>query len=97
MRALAPSDLSTAARALMRFPEVARATACKRMLEQADAADRYRKRFGAAHSLWGNGTLEAIARLHPLAAPAALRDHEYLACLSVVIEALLLRRREACD
>ncbi|MGV8951955.1 MAG: hypothetical protein ACOH2M_12690 [Cypionkella sp.] len=35
------------------------------LLDQADAAHRYAKRFGRAHPLWGNGSLMSRALLVP--------------------------------
>lgn len=92
MRALAPADISAAARVLLRLPEAVRAEAMARMVGEAEAADRYRKRLGRAHPLWGNGTLEAVARARPMAVPRALSDGEYLSCLGVVFDALIARR-----
>lgn len=92
MRALAPADISAAARALLRLPESARVEAMARMVREAEAADRYRKRLGSAHPLWGNGTLEAVARARPMAPPQSLGEPDYLSCLGVVLDALLARR-----
>jgi hypothetical protein len=94
MRALAPADISTAARVLLCLPEEARGAAITRMIDEADAADRYRKRLGQGHPFWGNGTLEAAARHRPLAAPRSLSDAGYLACLALVVDALLAHRLE---
>ena len=93
MRALAHVDISVAARALLCLPEAARENAIIRMVDEAEAADRYRKRLDRAHPLWGNGTLEAAARNRPLAAPKSLSDSDYLSCLAIVLDALLARRR----
>ena len=92
MRALAPADISVAARALLCLPEAAREPAITRMVSEADAADRYQKRLGHGHPLWGNGTLEAAARNRPLAAPRSLSDGDYLSCMALVLDALLAHR-----
>ncbi|MDH3262591.1 MAG: hypothetical protein OEM24_01180 [Paracoccaceae bacterium] len=92
MRALAPVDISVAARALLCFPGAARELAIARMVKEAEAADRYRKRLGRGHPLWGNGTLEAAARNRPLATPKSLSDCDYLSCLALVLDALLTHR-----
>lgn len=93
MRALAPADISVAARALLCLPETARETMIACMVSEAEAADRYRKQVGRSHPLWGNGTLESAARNRPLAAPRSLSDSDYLSCLALVLDALLARRR----
>jgi hypothetical protein len=92
MRHIAPSDLSAAARALLALPEPARTAAAARLVAETEAADRYRKRFGRSHPLWGNGTLEGAARGRPLAEPRSLSDTEYLSCLAAVIDAILVHR-----
>ena len=92
MRPLAPADLSLAARALLPLPEPARKTAILRLIGEAEAADRYRKRLGRAHPFWGNGSLEAAARCKVLAAPQSLSNPDYLCCLALVLEALVRRR-----
>lgn len=92
MREVLPGDLSAAARALLPLPEAARRAAAKRMIAEADIADRYRKRTGRAHALYGNGSLMAAAlRRHPPAEPF-LSDPGYLDCLATVILLLSERR-----
>lgn len=93
MRHVAPTDLSTAARALMALPEAARSAEAKRMMAEAEAADSYRKRMGRSHPVWGNGTLEGAARSRRLAAPRSLSETDYLSCLAAVLDAILFHRR----
>ncbi len=93
MRALAPADISVAARALFCLPEAAREYAITRIVNEAEVADRYRKRLDRGHPLYGNGSLEGAARCRPLADPKSLSDREYLSCLAIVLDALLERRR----
>jgi hypothetical protein len=95
MRALAPADLTAAARALLALPEAQREAAAGRLLCEAEAADRHRKRLGRVHPRWGGGTLEGAARGWPLAPPRPLADTEFLACLWLIIGAILARRRAA--
>lgn len=94
MRRIAHPDLSAAARALLAMPEARRAAEAERIILEAEAADRYRRRTGRPHPLWGNGTLEGAARGRMLADPRALSDSGYLGCLALVLEALLRHRRE---
>jgi hypothetical protein len=89
MRPLAPSDLSVAARALMALPEPARAGAAARIVAEARAADRFRRRTGRWHPLWGDGTLEAAARARPLAPQPVWGDRAHLSCMALVLAALL--------
>ncbi|MCX7645466.1 MAG: hypothetical protein N2Z62_09265 [Rhodobacteraceae bacterium] len=93
MRALAHPDLATAARALLALPEARRAAEAARMLVEAEAADRYRKRVGRSHPVWGNGTLEGAARSRTLVEPRPLSDREYLSTLALVLDAILRHRR----
>ena len=93
MRRLCHADLSAAARVLAMLSAAARPGAMARLIDEAEAADRYARRFGRAHPRWGNGTLEGAARGHPLAAPAPLSDIAYLDCLALVLGALAGHRR----
>ncbi len=92
MRLLGAADLFAAARALLAAPEPLRAGLMARMIHEAEAADRYRRRIGRVHPLWGNGTLEAAARGHAPGPSRALHDNDHLACLALVLEALVAHR-----
>ncbi|WP_323764909.1 hypothetical protein [Marinovum sp.] len=89
MRPVLHGDVTAAARALLMVPESAREALCHRMIEEADFADRYAKRLGRPHRLWGNGTLMAAARARPLADEPALGEARYCRCLEQVFRALL--------
>lgn len=91
MRPVLPGDVSAAARALLRVPSVARPALARRMLQEADAADCYRRRFRRAHRDWGNGTLMAAALARPAGPEPRLDDPDYLDCQFVMLEALLTR------
>jgi serine O-acetyltransferase len=95
MRQITHGDLCTAARAILSVQPAARDAALQRMLEQAQAADAYRARFGRAHPRWGNGSLMGVACQLPLPAEPFLSNPEYLDCLARVL-AMLRRRRGAC-
>jgi len=98
MRRLCHADLSAAARTLLGRTGAEREGLMVRLIDEAEAADRYARRFGRAHPLWGNGTLEGAAHGHGLAAPAPLSDNDYLACLALVLRALVAhRRRDVCE
>lgn len=89
MRPVLHGDVVTAARVLLRLPEGARVGQMRRMLEQATAADRYRKKLGRAHPFWGNGSLMAVAMGRPMAREPFLDDLAYCSCLALVFEALI--------
>ncbi len=92
MRPVMHGDLTAAARHLLTLPDSLRASSCAQLITQADAADRYRKRFGRAHPAWGNGTLMASARRQPLPREPHLHDADYAACL--ILEQTQLRQRQ---
>lgn len=91
MRPVMHGDLTALARHLLTLAAPQRPTACAQLIAQADAADRYRKRFGRAHPRWGNGTLMARARVLPLPPEPCLQDVEYARCLILVLTALTRR------
>ena len=59
MRRCLPGDLFEAASLLAASSDPP--ALITRLLDQADAAHRYAKRFGRAHPAWGNGSLMARA------------------------------------
>lgn len=62
MRPVLVADLLGAAAALAALPQGDQDKEARALVARADAADRYRKRFGRAHPQWGSGTiLSAIA------------------------------------
>lgn len=92
MRPVMHGDVVAAARVLRALPEAGRAGAMARMLAEAAAGDRYRKRFGRAHLCFGNGSLMSAAARFAKVAEPGLGDAEYLDCLARVILSLLERR-----
>lgn len=94
MRTITHGDVTAAARAVRDLPAEARRGAVRAYLERADAADRFRKRFGRAHPIWGNGSLMAAVMCcgGPSAEPV-LSDPGYLDAMAAVIEAILDWRR----
>ncbi|WGW02523.1 DUF7742 family protein [Tropicibacter oceani] len=94
MRPVLPGDVSAAARALLAVPASARGGLARRLVLQADAADRYRRRLGKAHPFWGNGTLMAAALGRGAARDEPrLDDPDYAECFIAVLNALLDRRQ----
>lgn len=97
MRAVTHGDTSSAARALLNVPSAIRRAVLSQMLHKAHAADRYRKRTGDAHPIWGNGSLMAVARMGPMGNEPDLGDPDYCECLVQVLEAIVCWRRERMD
>jgi len=96
LRTITHGDVAAAAHAIAAVPAVRRAEILHRLLDKADAADRFRRRHGRAHPLWGNGTLMAAALpLVPASAEPFAGERAYLECLGQVIEALLLWKGRA--
>lgn len=101
MRAIGHGDVVSTACAVLGLPSRARRRAVLRLLDQAHAADAYRKRFGRAHPIWGNGSLMAVAR--GVQVPGAgvrteprLGDLRYCRCLAQVFDIIVewrLRRQ----
>ncbi|MCD1624481.1 MAG: DUF7742 family protein [Paracoccaceae bacterium] len=91
MQRVMHGDLTALARHLLTVPPAQRWAACRSLITQADAADRYRKRFGRAHPHWGNGTLMAAARRAPLPTEPPLNDPAYASCLILALTALSQR------
>ncbi len=94
MRTITHGDVTAAARAVRGLSRDAQRQAILSLVEKAHAADRYRRRFGRLHPLWGNGSLMAAA-LGAGAAPGEpfLADTDHLEAMAAVVEALLDRRR----
>jgi len=91
MRPLLHADVTSAARALLMVPEMARWGLCRRMLNEAELAFAHVRRTGRAHADWGDGSLMASARRRPLAPEPFLDDLGYCSCLEMVLQALMAR------
>ena len=91
MRPVLHGDVSAAARVLYLMPAPLRALACKRMIDEAEAADRFSARTGRVHPLFGNGSLMGAARKRKLAPEPGFDDREYCQCFEQVLRALVER------
>jgi len=96
VRPVISADLTAAARVLVPTPDEARPAVMRLLIAQAEAADRYRKRFGRAHPEWGNGTLMAAALAHGRSSGRStsmpvqgVLDRSYLMCQKIVLDSLL--------
>ena len=88
MRVVLHGDVSCAARALFAVRPAQRPDLCRRMIAQAEAADRYFQCNGRLHAAWGNGSLMAAARQFPLANEPTFDDTDYCACVELVLKCL---------
>ncbi|MBD3662940.1 hypothetical protein [Sulfitobacter aestuariivivens] len=93
MRSVRHSDVVTAARALLAVPAARRGALCGRILREADWADRFTRRLGKPHPLWGNGTLLAAARQYMLAPEPTFDDWAYCSAFEMVLTQLMAHRR----
>ncbi|TDE40328.1 hypothetical protein [Antarcticimicrobium sediminis] len=91
MRPVLHGDVSCAARVLRAVPPGRRAALCRRMIREAEAADRYRLRHARVHPRWGNGSLMAAARHRGMADEPGFDDVDYCRCFIMVLEALAMR------
>jgi hypothetical protein len=92
MRPLTYQDVATTARALSMVPADQRGSELERILEDAMTADSFRKRYGCWHGRFGNGSLEAAARLRPVGTYLQFDNPEHLTCLTLVLDRLAALR-----
>jgi len=88
VRPVLHGDVSCAARALYATRPGARAALCRRMLREAEAADRFRLCHGRLHPRWGNGSLMAAARRYPMVDEPGFDDPGYRRCFVLVLRTL---------
>lgn len=91
MRRCLPGDLFEAAGLLAVSTDPA--ALITRLLDQADAAHRYAKRFGRAHPTWGNGSLMARVLAEPGPRHSIPHSVRFLSALSLVASQLASRKR----
>lgn len=89
MRPVLHGDVSCAARAMMRVPAAKRARFSTELIARAHAADLHVRRTARLHPRWGNGSLMAAARKHPMMPEPGFDDPEYCACFSQLMQALI--------
>ena len=88
MRPVLHSDVIAAARAVLAAPVALRASTCTRLIQEADWADRFTRRLGKPHPLWGNGTLFAAAKRYKLASEPTFDDPAYCSAFEMVMSQL---------
>lgn len=92
MRPVLAGDVAVAARVLLALPPAVRPLRLARLIATAEAADRYRRRTGRGHPLWGTGSLMAAASGMPKSPEPDFDDDGYCRCWAMVLEALLRHR-----
>ena len=92
MRAVHLSDLNLAARTLLAVPVMQRRDTIRDIFKAAHIADKYRKRTGRPHTWFGNGTISGACQRRAKAHSPDRCDPDYLACMGIVIRALLDRK-----
>lgn len=93
MRRCLPGDLFEAAALLAASTEPS--LLISRMVDQADAAHRYAKRFGRAHPIWGNGSLMARVLIETGPRDKAPHSARFLSALAMVAAHLAHRKERA--
>ncbi len=91
MRPVLHGDVSCAARALLNVPDAMRRELCRRLVQEAERADQFVRRYGRVHPLWGNGSLMAAARKRVLADEPGFDDKDYCQCFEMVLRCLMDR------
>lgn len=91
MRAVCSDDLSVAVRALLAVAAQTRPWLARRMVQEAHWADKYRKRFGRRHLLWGDGSLRRAAARRVLAPERPLSDRDVGAAMMLMLDVLVGR------
>lgn len=81
-------DVLNAAAAIADLPPPRRHWVAMRMVAEAAAADKYRRKTGRAHPRWGDGSLMTAARRRPCAASRRLTSAGFRRALCQVIEML---------
>lgn len=91
MRPVLQGDVSNAACVLLGLPQGLRKSACRRMIRQAETAERHRLRTGRAHPQFGNGSLMAAARRYRRVPEPNFDCLDYCACFQLVLTELVAR------
>ena len=77
----------------MGVPPGRRELLSRMLVREADCADRFVRRLGKLHPLWGNGTLYGAASRRALAPEVSFDDPEYCRCLVLILAQLGHRPR----
>lgn len=90
MRPVLIGDILCLARVLHRARPPDRPALCQRLILQAEAADKFRKRFRRVHPMWGNGSLMGRATQADAQAlrHISLSDPDFCEALGVALQKL---------
>lgn len=91
MRPVLHGDVCAAARVLLNAPALGREVLCRRMIAEAEVADRHVQRAGQMHPLFGNGSLMSAARKRVLADEPGFDNRDYCLCFETVLRVLIAR------
>lgn len=91
MRRIVLGEILVVAQHLMSVPRLARGEVISHWVEQAHCADKYRKKMGKEHVLWGNGSLIDRVDPRPVSKPSTFSDLGFLVALGAVLEAVVER------
>lgn len=91
MRRVGLMDLYHAARAVEAAPLQGREAVCRDLLCRAHVADKYLKRLGKTHPLWGDGSLRGAALAGRREIEHQSMSVDFRACLALVLEVLAER------
>lgn len=90
---LLPQDVITLTRAVMRHAPQAQHRQAVRIVAGATRAAVYARLVGRRHPRWGDGSLDAAARLQGLSPEPFWDDPDFLVALAVVISVVQGRLR----
>ena len=85
MRPTLYGDVACAARVLYRLPQMEWEATRRRMICEADIADRYPDLHQKVHPRYGNGSLMSVARMRSLPPEPFFDDPDYCACFEMVL------------
>lgn len=89
MRPTLHGDISSAARALFGVPEAHRRRLCRRIIREAELADRFVSRTGKPHPVFGTGSLMSAARKRVLLAEPGFDNIDFCRCFEIVLQELI--------
>lgn len=89
MRPVLHGDVSSAARVLYALAPGMRETIGKRMIAEAECADRFARTNGQIHPMFGNGSLMGAARKRMMAPEPGFDDPEYCRCFELILRCLV--------
>ena len=88
MRTIVWSDIRALAWVLYQDAPNSRSALAASVITQADAADKYRKKFNDWHPRWGNGSLSMAAGRIPRANEPVMNELDFLRCVLIAVAQL---------